>query len=101
MKYIDLFRLEDCLSSNLASTTYVEVEKETTYAKAFAVEGFYKNKKAKGLYIVVYCEDEAEEIYYLNAIKFWEDGAIWGKFQILQTITQNGDYRLIIDVNEN
>ncbi len=26
MKYVDLFKLEDCLSSNLAETMHVEVE---------------------------------------------------------------------------
>lgn len=52
MKYVDLFKLEDCLSSNLAETMHVEVEEETTYEKAFNVTGAFKNNKAKGLYML-------------------------------------------------
>ena len=47
MKYGDLFKLEDCLSSNMAETMHVEVEEETTYEKAFNVTGAFKNNKAK------------------------------------------------------
>jgi hypothetical protein len=100
MKYRDLFELENHLSSNLAETIHVEVEKETTYEKAFNVTGPFKDNKAKGLYIIVFCEDEAEAIYLWNVIKntsieFKEDNSM------LQTISENGDYRLIIAVNEH
>lgn len=100
MKYVDLFKLEDCLSSNLAETKHVEVEEETTYEKAFNVTGAFKNNKAKGLYIIVFCEDEAEAIYLWNAInqnliEFKSDNSM------LQTVGENGDYRLIIEVNEH
>ena len=100
MKYGDLFKLEDCLSSNMAKTMHVEVEEETTYEKAFNVTGAFKNNKAKGLYIIVFCEDEAEAIYLWNAInhnliEFKSDNSM------LQTVGENGDYRLIIEVNEH
>lgn len=100
MKYGDLFKLEDCLSSNMAETMHVEVEEETTYEKAFNVTGAFKNNKAKGLYIIVFCEDEAEAIYLWNAInhnliEFKSDNSM------LQTVGENGDYRLIIEVNEH
>lgn len=99
MKYVDLFKLENCLSSNLAETMHVEVE-ETTYEKAFNVTGAFKNNKAKGLYIIVFCEDEAEAIYLWNCInhamiEFKSDNSM------LQTVGENGDYRLIIEVNEH
>lgn len=100
MKYVDLFKLEDCLSRNMAETIHVEVEEETTYEKAFNVTGAFKNYKAKGLYIIIFCEDEAEEIYLWNSInramkEFKSDNSI------LQTGGENGDYRLIIEVNEH
>lgn len=99
MKYVDLFKLEDCLSSNLANIMHVEVEKETTYEKAFNVAGPFKNLKAKGLFIVVFCEDEAEAIYLWNAIN---NAVQEFKFSnsMLQTKNEDGDYRLIIEVNE-
>ena len=99
MKYVDLFKLEDCLSSNLANIMHVEVEEETTYEKAFNVTGPFKNLKAKGLFIVVFCEDEAEAIYLWNAIN---NAVQEFKFSnsMLQTKNEDGDYRLIIEVNE-
>lgn len=100
MKYVDLFKLEDCLSSNLAESCHVVIEEETTYKKAFFVVGPFENVKAKGLYIIVFCEDEAEAIYLWNAIKnnipeFEYDNSM------LQTKDENGCYRLIIEVNEH
>lgn len=100
MKYVDLFKLEDCLSSNLAEIMHVEVEEKTTYEKAFNVTGAFKNNKAKGLYIIVFCEDEAEANYLWNVIKhnFIE---FKSNNSMLQTVGENGDYRLIIEVNEH
>ena len=79
---------------------HVEVEKETTYEKAFNVTSAFKNNKAKGLYIIVFCEDEAEAIYLWNVInhKFIE---FKSDNSMLQTVGENGDYRLIIEVNEH
>ena len=62
--------------------------------------GAFKNNKAKGLYIIVFCEDEAEAIYLWNCInhaliEFKSDNSM------LQTVGENGDYRLIIEVNEH
>ena len=100
MKYLDLFRLEDCLTSNLAEMAHVEIEEETTYKKAFLVVGPFENLKAKGLYIIVFCEDEEEAIYLRNAIinhvsEFKVDNSI-------SLVTdENGCYRLIIEVNEH
>lgn len=99
MKYVDLFKLENCLSDNLASCYHEEIEEETTYKKAFGVVGSYENEKAKGLFIVVLCEDEAEAIYLWNAINnrgivFEEDNSM------LKTIDENGNYKLILQVNE-
>lgn len=99
MKYVDLFKLEDCLSSNLANIYHVEVEDETTYEKAFNVTGPFKNQKAKGLFIVVFCEDEAEAIYLWNAIMNDVKNFQFSN-SILQTVNKDGDYRLIIEVNE-
>lgn len=99
MKYVDLFKLEDCLSSNLANIYHVEVEDETTYEKAFNVEGPFKNQKAKGLFIVVFCEDEAEPIYLWNAIMNDVKNFQFSN-SMLQTVNKDGDYRLIIEVNE-
>lgn len=99
MKYVDLFKLEDCLSSNLANIYHVEVEDETTYEKAFNVTGPFKNQKAKGLFIVVFCEDEAEAIYLWNAIKNDVKNFQFSN-SMLQTVNKDGDYRLIIEVNE-
>jgi hypothetical protein len=64
------------------------------------VTGAFKNNKAKGLYIIVFCEDEAEAIYLLNVInhrfiEFKSDNSM------LQTVGEYGDYRLIIEVNEH
>ena len=100
MKYGDLFKLEDCLTRHLAEIMHVEVEEETTYEKAFYVTGALKNNKAKGLYIIVFCEDEAEAIYLWNVIKhnFIEFKSDNSK---LQTVVENGDCRLIIEVNEH
>lgn len=99
MKYVDLFKLEECLSSNLASCYHEEIEDETTYKKAFGVVGCFENEKAKGLFIVVLCEDEAEANYLWNAIKnreivFEQDDTM------LKTIDENGNYKLILNVNE-
>ena len=99
MKYVDLFKLEDCLSSNLVEMAHVEIEEETTYKEAFNVVGSFENVKAKGLYIVVFCEDEAEAIYLWNAIKrnihqFEKDNSM------LLTKDEEGNYRLILEVNE-
>ena len=99
MKYVDLFKLEDCLSSNLANIYHVEVEDETTYEKAFNVTGPFKNQKAKGLFIVVFCEDEAEAIYLWNAIMNDVKNFQFSN-SMLQTVNKDGDYRLIIEVNE-
>ena len=84
----------------MAEIMHVEVEQETTYEKAFNVTSAFKNNKAKGLYIIVFCEDEAEAIYLWNAInhnliEFKSDNSM------LQTVGENGDYRLIIEVNEH
>ena len=100
MKYVDLFKLEYCLSSNLAETMHVEVEEETTYEKAFNVTSAFKNNKAKGLYIIVFCEDKVEANYLWNVInnKFIE---FKSDNSILQTVGENGDYILIIEVNEH
>lgn len=100
MKYVDLFKLEDCLSSNLANIMHVEVEKETTYEKAFNVTGPFNDMKAKGLYIVVFCEDEAEAIYLWNAIMNEVKEFKWSN-SMLQTANENGDWKLIIEVNEH
>ena len=100
MKYVDLFKLEDCLSRNSAETIHVEVEEETTYEKAFNVAGAFKDNKAKGLYIIVFCEDEAEALYLWNVIRhnlieFKSNNSM------LQNVGENGNYRLIIEVNEH
>lgn len=99
MKYVDLFKLENCLSSNLAESLHLEIEEEMTYEKAFDVEGPFKDLKAKGLYIVVLCEDEAEAIYLWNAIMNEVIEFKWSN-SMLQTVNKDGDYRLIIEVNE-
>lgn len=100
MKYQDLFKLEDCLTSNLAEFGHVEIEEETTYKEAFFVVGPFANVKAKGLYIIVFCEDEAEAIYLRNAIinhvsEFKVDNSM------MLTEDENGCYRLILEVNEH
>lgn len=99
MKYVDLFKLENCLSSNLANSLHVEVEEEMSYEKAFNVTGPFKDMKAKGLYIVVFCEDEAEAIYLWNAIMNEVIEFKWSN-SMLQTVNEDGDYKLIIEVNE-
>lgn len=99
MKYVDLFKLEDCLSNNLATCIHVEIVEKTTYEKAFGVTGPFTDMMAKGLYIVVICEDAAEALDLLNAIENDARESKWTN-SMLQTKTEDGDYRLIIDVNE-
>lgn len=99
MKYVDLFRLEDCLSSNLANSLHVKVEKEMSYEKAFNVTGPFKDMEAKGLYIVVFCEDEAEANYLWNIIMNEKKELKWSN-PMLKTVNKDGDYKLIIEVNE-
>ena len=99
MKYVDLFKLEDCLSSNLANYMHLEVEKETTYKEVFNVTGPFEDMKAKGLYIVVFCEDEAEAIYLWNAIMNEVKEFKWSN-SMLQTVSENKNWKLIIEVNE-
>ena len=99
MKYRDLFSLENCLSDNLATYIHVEIVEETTYGKAFGVVGHFCNKKAKGLYIVVICEDEKEVLYLQNAIMN-DVEEIKKSNKMLQTINEDIEYNLIIDVNE-
>lgn len=98
MKYVDLFKLENCLSSNLATSLHIDIEEEMSYEKAFNVTGPFKDMKAKGLYIVVFCEDEAEAIYLWNAINKVVEFK-WNN-SMLKTVNEYGDYKLIIEVNE-
>lgn len=98
MKYVDLFKLENCLSSNLATSLHIDIEEEMSYEKAFNVTGPFKDMKAKGLYIVVFCWDEAEAIFLWNAINKVTEFK-WNN-SMLKTVNKYGDYRLIIEVNE-
>lgn len=99
MKYVDFFNLEDALSSNLAEIIHVVVEEETTYEKAFNVVGPFKNFMAKGLYIVVFCEDEVEADYLWNVIQK-KSIQFKGDNSMLKTKNEDGDFKLIIEVNE-
>ena len=101
MTYNQLFQLEDFLASNLCSYTHLNIEKETTFKKAFgsSYTAFFNDTLVEGLYIVVFPESNEDGItIYNNMILSMPD--IKENATCFLDLDESGTLRLIIGVNE-
>ena len=101
MTYNQLFELEDFLASNLCSYTHLNIEKETTFKKAFgsSYTAFFNDTLVEGLYIVVFPESNEDGItIYNNMILSMPD--IKENATCFLDLDESGTLRLIIGVNE-
>ena len=101
MTYNQLFELEDFLASNLCSYTHLNIEKETTFKKAFgsSYTAFFNDTLVEGLYIVVFPESNEDGItIYNNMILSMPD--IKEYATCFLDLDESGTLRLIIGVNE-
>lgn len=98
----DLFKLADVLSSNQCICTWLEVEEETTFKKAFepTLQGILDSMKIDGKYVVIYCESEVDYCYIWKEI-FTKIPNIAFTSWAVSYQNQEDDYRIIIDCNEN
>ena len=101
MMYYQLFRLSDFLSINHAISVYTEIEDETSFKDAFGdfPLTMVNESKVKGLYIVVFPEDEEdrESIYkgileYCPGIEFY--------CSMFMGVDKDGIDKIIIGVDE-
>lgn len=95
-----LFQIEDFLSMNMCMTVHMNIEAESTFKDAFG-ETYSPNMdevKAKGLYIVIFPEDDddardirksLEALFSLN-----ENEANWYVYRDMITM----DLRIVIEV---
>lgn len=101
MTYFQLFKLADFLSANEVTTTYVEIEKETTFEKAFGdfPNALVNEGKVKGLYIVVFPEDEDDKEYlYKGILNYCKDIEYF--CTIFSGVDKDGIDKIIIGVDE-
>ena len=101
MTYNQLFELEDFLASNLCSYTHLNIEKETTFKKAFgsSYTAFFNDTLVEGLYIVVFPESNEDGItIYNNMILSMPD--IKENATCFLDLDEGGNLRLIIEVSE-
>lgn len=101
MTYYQLFKLSDFLSINHAISIYTEIEDETSFKDAFGdfPLAMVNDKMVKGLYIVIFPEDEEdrESIYkgileYCPGIKFY--------CSMFMGVDRDGIDKIIIGVDE-
>ena len=101
MTYYQLFKLSDFLSINHAISVYTEIEDETSFKDAFGDFPFamVNDKMVKGLYIVIFPEDEEdrESIYkgileYCPGIEFY--------CSMFMGVDKDGIDKIIIGVDE-
>lgn len=101
MTYYQLFKLADFLSSNEASSVYVELEEETSFKEAFGdfPLAMVNESKVKGLYIVVFPESEVDkEFLYKGILNYCKD--IEFNSTMFMGVDKDGIDKIVIGVDE-
>ena len=101
MTYYQLFKLSDFLSINHAISIYTEIEDETSFKDAFGdfPLNMVNDKMVKGLYIVIFTEDEEDrESIYKGILEYCPDIKFY--CSMFMGVDRDGIDKIIIGVDE-
>lgn len=102
MTYQELFTLTDILSCNDVSAVWMEFDEPTYFDFAFEQTGRPEidKKMIKGRYIYIFCEDQDDKIYmWHRIIDKLPSLNLTSLMRSIQTV--DGDYRILINCNED
>lgn len=101
MTYYQLFKLADFLNASQAVSTYLEIEEETSFKEAFGdfPLAMVNEGRVKGLYIVVFPENEEDrDFLYKGILKYCKDIEFY--CSLFMGIDKDGMDKIIIGVDE-
>lgn len=101
MMYYQLFKLSDFLSMNHAISVYTEIEDEKSFKDAFGdfPLAMVNDKMVKGLYIIIFPEDEEDrEIIYKGILEYCPGIEFY--CSMFMGVDRDGFDKIIIGVDE-